>query len=244
MAEILDMLARGNAEYSMERKVLPLELIADLTSFNSLPSPRVLQTHLPYKWFPRIHVENKGKIIHCIRNPKDMYVSMFHHCSTGLELGRKTEGMTWTQFFDNCIMEKVCLHGTWFDYVKQMDQAKKDGQNIYTVHYEKMRENLYQGIKAIARFLELHYSDDLLKDIIQKCSFSNLKRAYDDIKELSSEVQTSNKHYVEMFPDYQLPNIFRKGIVGDWKNHFTVAQNEQFDALYEKGMKDCDIEVL
>ena len=33
------------------------------------------------------------------------------------------------------------------------------------------------------------------------------------------------------------------GKVGDWKNTFTVAQNEAFDAEYDKQMKDCKITV-
>ncbi|KAK3084711.1 hypothetical protein FSP39_017803 [Pinctada imbricata] len=106
MTEILDMLVRGSAEYSKEKLVKPLELIGDLDLIHSLPSPRVLNTHLPYKWFPKKHIETGGKIVRCTRNPKDMYVSMFHHCSTGLEFGQKTKGMTWTHFFNNVVIGK------------------------------------------------------------------------------------------------------------------------------------------
>ena len=34
------------------------------------------------------------------------------------------------------------------------------------------------------------------------------------------------------------------GEVGDWKNHFTVAENEQFEKLLEENFKGTNIEFV
>lgn len=44
------------------------------------------------------------------------------------------------------------------------------------------------------------------------------------------------------FVDRDKKFLYRKGEIGDWKNHFTVAMNEQFDAIYKEEMKDSDIQ--
>ena len=53
------------------------------------------------------------------------------------------------------------------------------------------------------------------------------------------------KFYENMrfFPDISMFNLL-SGIIGDWKNVFTVAQNEQFDTLYEKEMKGYDFSFI
>ena len=47
---------------------------------------------------------------------------------------------------------------------------------------------------------------------------------------------------VRPFPTSKLSfALVLSGEVGDWKNHFTVAENEQFDKLLEEQFKDSAI---
>jgi hypothetical protein len=82
------MLLKSKAEYTKETKEFSfLEAIPDFSIVDNIPSPRALNTHVPYRWLPKQHIENGGKIVHVLRNPKDVTVSMYHHLKNSRELG-------------------------------------------------------------------------------------------------------------------------------------------------------------
>ena len=48
--------------------------------FSSFPVPRVFKTHLQYHMIPKGHDEaTKPRYIYVMRNPKDAFVSLYHH---------------------------------------------------------------------------------------------------------------------------------------------------------------------
>ena len=46
---------------------------------DALPSPRILNTHYPVNSLPQQMTKQKTKIVHFIRNPKDIAVSLYHY---------------------------------------------------------------------------------------------------------------------------------------------------------------------
>lgn len=41
--------------------------------------------------------------------------------------------------------------------------------------------------------------------------------------------------------DTNVGKFMRKGIVGDWRNYFTLSQNQLFDETYKKKMADTGL---
>ncbi|CAF1919997.1 unnamed protein product [Brassica napus] len=46
--------------------------------FSKLPSPRLMNTHIPHLSLPESVKSSSCKIVYCCRNPKDMFVSLWH----------------------------------------------------------------------------------------------------------------------------------------------------------------------
>ncbi|KAJ8298840.1 LOW QUALITY PROTEIN: hypothetical protein KUTeg_022900 [Tegillarca granosa] len=73
-------------------------------------------------------------------------------------------------------------------------------------------------IKKLAEYLEIELDDRLISEIADKCRFNNMKIADNDKSDM--------------------------GEVGDWKNWFTVAQSERFDAEYKDKMKNSKLNFI
>ena len=96
--EIIKMLLNNTTELDKSEKAhTMLEAILDLIIMDALPSPRVLNTHLKFKYIPKKFIEDKGKIVHMIRNPKDVCVSSYYHAMK--DIFTLIEG-TFGEFYD------------------------------------------------------------------------------------------------------------------------------------------------
>lgn len=222
--EILSMVISNSTDYNQHSPIdTMLEAQPDMAKFDSMTSRRLFITHLPYRYLPREVHQGKGKVVFVNRNPKDLHVSMFNF-SKGK--GMFPEDMTWSQYFEKGVVGNMKMLGGWFQYSKDWEQEfNKD--NILPVYYEDMKQNIGENILKISEFLDVSCTKEFANEIGEKCSFDKLKNNKID--------------YTALLDKRKKSTLFRKGQVGDWKNWFSVAQNEAFDAYYSVQMKDSNL---
>ncbi|XP_003898865.1 sulfotransferase family cytosolic 1B member 1 [Papio anubis] len=185
------------------------------------PSPRIVKTHLPTDLLPKSFWENNCKMIYLARNAKDVSVSYYH-----FDLMNNLQPFpgTWEEYLEKFITGKVA-YGSWFTHVKNW-WKKKEEHPILFLYYEDMKENPKEEIKKIIRFLEKNLNDEILDRIINHTSFEVMK----------DNPLVNYTHLPTTVMDHSKSPFMRKGMAGDWKNYFTVAQNEKFDAIYKTEM--------
>ncbi|XP_044160622.1 sulfotransferase family cytosolic 1B member 1-like [Bufo gargarizans] len=193
---------------------------------DSLPSPRVVKTHLPVSLFPKSFWEKNCKIIYVARNPKDVVVS-FYHFDKMNQL--HPEPGTWEEYLEKFIQGNMGF-GPWGAHVKEF-WALRQERNILYVFYEDMLEDPKREIQKVLKFLGKDLSDDVIETICLQTSFKAMK-----------ENPTTNYTAIpSTIMDQTVSPFMRKGICGDWKNHFTVSESERFDEYYQKEMSGTDL---
>nr|KAG5690250.1 hypothetical protein BaRGS_026702 [Batillaria attramentaria] len=189
------MLLSGKAEYETRTKEFAMMEATEIEKTSALPSPRLLNTHVPVSMLPRQVKDKKVKVMHVYRNVKDVVVSMYFHLS-------QNKGM------ENSTIETM---------IQMMFREEKADNVLF--FFRKAGHSIAQTADEF-RLAESGPAE-LVADA---CSFHKMKEA------------DKTKDQLDHLPRNQM---YRKGEVGDWKNHLTVAQSERLDALM-KDLEGCD----
>ncbi|GMS91348.1 hypothetical protein PENTCL1PPCAC_13523, partial [Pristionchus entomophagus] len=239
-SEVLSAIAHeGDIELltriKMEERVCWLELDARRLSPNSIlhlpysymdsssAKKRVWFTHLPVQHLPPTIREGKCKLLYVARNPKDQAVSYFHFHRSAAFLGQQTD-LTFDEFFRLFCSGCICL-GSWFEHVLGYWKFIQNNQQAKFICYEDMKRDLMAEMESIEGFVGVPLSLEQRAAVVEHCSFQSMK-----------DNKMTNRDGLPMV-DNKVSKFMRKGVVGDWKNHFTVAQNEAFDAIYKSEME-------
>ncbi|KAL8613776.1 hypothetical protein ACOMHN_029633 [Nucella lapillus] len=222
--EVTCMLVAGKAEYEKRSKVFSMMEAMPFEDFDSAPSPRILNTHLPIRFLPQQIKEKKVKVINVYRNVKDVLVSSYFHYKQ--ISGSRIETL---EDLEGPLISGPAVYGTYIDYMKQMWDYREKNPDVpvFTLSFEDMKEDPEKMVGKLAKFLGVDASPEMCADIAQATSFSKMKEA------------DKSKKYPDNIAKQE---IYRRGEVGDWKNYMTVAQSERLEAAITQ-LQSCDYNI-
>ncbi|CAH3169017.1 unnamed protein product [Porites evermanni] len=114
-------------------------------SLDTLPSPRILKSHLPLNSIPKSdNKEMQCKYIYVARNPKDIAVSYFHFTEHRRKAGNGFSG-PW-EFYAKLFIEGNVCWNAWNDHVLGW-WKHRDDPNILFLKYEDLHKVLCSSSK-------------------------------------------------------------------------------------------------
>ncbi|XP_025019741.1 sulfotransferase 1A1-like [Python bivittatus] len=176
------------------------------------------------KYFAEIYDEVEAFQAH----PDDLLISTYPKCGTTW-VSEIVDMIYKEGSLEKCSVEPIYMRVPFLEFAVP-DVPKK--YRILYLFYEDMKEDPQREIRKIMEFLERPADDNLVQKIAHHTSF----------KAMSENQMANYRSIPTSVMDHTISPFMRKGVAGDWKNHFTVAQNERFDENYKMQMKGTTLQ--
>ncbi|KAM9632834.1 sulfotransferase 2A1-like [Trichechus inunguis] len=121
--------------------------------------------------------------------------------------------------------------GSWFDHNHGW-LSMRGKENFLIISYEELHQDTTASVERINQFLGKKLNAEELNSVLKKISFEVMKdNKMSNLSLLPDEMVDHSKG--KLMRKRQVQDV---RITGDWKNHFTVAQSEVFDTIYQEKM--------
>ncbi|GFQ81590.1 sulfotransferase 1C4 [Trichonephila clavata] len=149
-------------------------------------------------------------------------------------------------------------YNDYFDHLLGWYPHRNDS-NVFYTRYEDMKTDIKHIVLKLSKFLGKEYinaiekDNNVLNNIIQYNSFDSMKKKLSEAHDIQKRTRFScpmfkgHKYCIEftasLNPPDELPELqfVRKGIAGDWKNHFSPEQNERLNKKMLEKMKGTEV---
>ncbi|KAK3101075.1 hypothetical protein FSP39_000770 [Pinctada imbricata] len=233
--EIVNMILRNSSEYFPNiPPFLDMATPSMLQSvFGNADKPGLIANHYQPQFFPQAAIKQKVRIVFVYRNPKDVAVSQYQFYWKLKGFG-EYKNVSFKNYLKRYLDGNVPC-GDWYSFHKEWLDLKADNQDypILILCYEDMKVNLAENVRKIADFLEMNLEESTLLEIARKCEFRTMFQHKNSNLPPEMHMATEIKEHI----------FYRKGEVGDWKNWFTVAQDEEFDRHMDPLLDKIDINI-
>ncbi|KAF7031871.1 hypothetical protein CFC21_043125 [Triticum aestivum] len=194
-----------------------------IPDLSSLPAPRLLMTHIPSRSLPESVAASGCKVVYLCRDPKDCFVSLWHFWNrfapSPWDLDEALQ-----QFCDG-----VSLFGPFWEHVLGYWRWHVERpEQVLFLTYEELAADTLGQLRRLAAFLGRPFTSEerearVDREIVEACAMESLA---------GLEVNRSGK--TDMTENSVANNIFfRRGVVGDWKNHLTQEMARRIDEISE-----------
>ncbi|XP_075160850.1 sulfotransferase 1 family member D1-like [Haematobia irritans] len=199
----------------------------------TLPSPRLLKTHMPANLLPLQIWECKPKLIYVARNCKDVIVSSYHFVKN-LGLWRCDNiGDYITDFMNNEVLY-TCYWSHIVDFWKMRNESF-----IFFTTYEEMKQNLAGVIQKLCNFLDRsELKPNEMETILKHLTFDSMKE--NEKTNLTGILKANVPGAKNEF------EFMRRGIVGSYMDELRPELCERIDKwsqeyLAQHGLTEKDI---
>lgn len=212
---------------------LPHNCVPDLNiCFSNKPNVRepglpLIFAHTPYDFLPKSVLDSECKIVYICRDPKDTFVSLFHFYAKIRP--KENEPLSLEEACELYCEGKSSFGPFWDHILGYWKACLERPEKVMFLKYEEVMEDPTYYMKKLAEFMGYPFSTEeeeqgLVEKIVEMCSFESLSNL---------EV---NKSDTMKFGPVPHNAFFRKGKVGDWKNHLTPSMAEKIDKIIEQKM--------
>jgi hypothetical protein len=181
----------------------------------TLAAPRIIKTHLPFGMTP---YRPEARYVYVARNPFDCVVSFYHH-TRGFVRHYDFAAGSFDEYFE-CFVRGEVDFGDYFDNLVPWRERAED-HNVLFLTYERMKVAPREAIATVARFLDRPLDGQagaaLQSRIAHHTSFESMRE---------NQGRWSSARPAGM------PQFVRRGIVGDWRNHFSAEQAKRLASRF------------
>ncbi|UYV81137.1 hypothetical protein LAZ67_20000137 [Cordylochernes scorpioides] len=233
--------------HELMAKIPYLELFG-ADAMDKLPRPEAIKIHLDFKRTPYSPL---AKYIHVVRNPKDTCVSFYHHT---LKLSPYEFDGTFDDFFE-IFFNGQNDYGDYFEHTLSWYEHRND-PNVLFLTYEELKSDTRNAILKMAKFIGDDYekilieNPDIMENVLKYSSIEQMKKfAKIGPSEPTPPLEffpSGIRHFTTYIKEKGLApfshdDFVRKGIIGDWKNHFNEEQAKKLDDKTREKLAGTDL---